>query len=142
MNTNRKTRIEIIIEKHDGLLWGRVEDKGNFLPTPYGATINDVINNLRELIEDYQAHEGKEDKFWGKVDLNKVDYEFSYDLVAFFEEFEELKISSIAKRAGINESLMRQYATGKKYPSADQAKKIEDTIHGLAKKLQEASIYA
>jgi transcriptional regulator with XRE-family HTH domain len=71
-----------------------------------------------------------------------MEIELSYDLQAFFEEFNELEISSIAERAGLNPSLVRQYATGSKYPSADQAKKIESALHSLAKKLQNVAIYA
>ena len=37
-------------------------------------------------------------------------------LEAFFNKIDELKISSIAKKANLQESLMRQYASGNKYP--------------------------
>ncbi len=71
-----------------------------------------------------------------------MNVEFSYDLQAFFVEFDDLKSTGIARRAGINESLLRQYASGSKYPSEEQVKKIEDAIHTLAKRLQQVSIYA
>jgi hypothetical protein len=135
-------KVDLIIEKNDGILWGRVEGKGNYMPTPYGETKAEVIKNLKELIADYQAHEGKTDKFWSKVHIDKLEVEIHYDLQAFFQEHEYLTISSIAKRAGINPSLMRHYASGIKYPSAIQAKKIEETIHALAKELESVSLYA
>ncbi len=138
----RTMKLQIIIEKNDGMLWGRVEGKGNYMPTPYGKTKDAVIKNLRDLIGDYQLHEGKTDKFWSKLDVNKMEIEIQYDLEAFFEEHDYLSISSVAKRAGINASLMRQYATGIKHPSSDQAKRIEDTIHSLAKELKSVSLYA
>jgi hypothetical protein len=55
-----------------------------------------------------------------------------YDLQTFFEEHDYLKVSSIAKHAGLNPGLVRQYSSGVKHPSAEQAKKIELTIHKLA----------
>ncbi len=142
MNTHRKTKIAVTLEKKDGLLWGIVEGKGNFVPTPYGKTTADVIISLKELISGYQKNEGKKDAFWSKVDINNMNVEFSYDLQAFFAEFDDLKSTGIARRAGINESLLRQYASGSKYPSEEQVKKIEDAIHMLAKRLQQVSIYA
>jgi hypothetical protein len=53
-----------------------------------------------------------------------------------------LKIGSVAEHAGINPGLLRQYASGVKYPSPDQAKKIEDALHHIANELQDVSIYA
>jgi hypothetical protein len=141
-NKRRITKIEIIIEKNDGLLWGRVENMGSHLLTPYGETTEKVIENLRDLVQDYLAHEGKKDKFWNKVDIHNIDFEFRYDLQAFFAEHDYLKISSVAEYAGINAGLLRQYTSGVKYPSPDQAKKIEDAIHHIAGELQEISIYA
>lgn len=135
-------KLEIILEKNDGILWGRIEGKGNYMPTPYGETKNAVIENLKYLIKDYQAHEGKHDKYWAKVDVNKIDIHVLYDLEAFFLEHDYLSINAVAKRAGINASLMRQYASGVKHPSGTQAKRIEDTIHALAKDMQAVSLYA
>ena len=83
--TGTMKKIELILEKNDGFLWGRVEAPG-WMPTPYGATINDVIENLKELVADYVAHEGKNDKAWNKIDWSKVTFDFRYDLVAFFRD--------------------------------------------------------
>ncbi len=142
LNKSSIQKIEIIIEKNDGLLWGRVENMGTHLLTPYGKTTEKLIENLNELVLDYLANEGKKDKFWNRVDISKVVFEFKYDLQAFFAEHDYLKISSVAEHAGINPGLLRQYASGVKYPSPDQAKKIEDAIHEIALELKEISIYA
>jgi hypothetical protein len=141
-NKTSKTTIEIIIEKSDGLLWGRVENRGKFMPTPFGKTKEALIENLKKLIYDYQQHEGKTDKAWSKIDIDNLDLEFHYDLQAFFQEHNYLKISSGAEKAGLNPGLLRQYASGVKYPSAEQAIKIENAIHLLADQLKEVSIYA
>ncbi len=141
-NKNRKTKIEVIIEKNEGMLWGRVENKGKFLPTPFGKTKEALIENLKELIHDYQKHEGKSDKVWSKIEVNNVNLEFHYDLQAFFQEHRYLKVSSIAQKAGLNPGLLRQYASGVKYPLTVQAIKIENAIHSLADELKQVSIYA
>lgn len=134
--------IQIIIEKHDGLLWGRVEDCGHFMPTPYGKTKDVVIANLKSLVNDYVSNEGKKDPFWSKIDLEKIEFRFAYDLEAYFKEHDYLKISSVARAAGLNAGLVRQYASGVKYPSAEQAAKISAAVKLIAKELMETSIYA
>ena len=84
----------------------------------------------------------RKDKFWNKVDLSNTQFNISFDLQAFFKEFKEIKISSLAVSAKLNPSLLRQYASGSKFPSVDQAKKIELAVHALAKKLNKVAIYA
>jgi hypothetical protein len=56
-------------------------------------------------------------------------------------EHDEVKISVIAKRAGINPGLMRQYSSGIKHPSKERAKQIEGAIHKLADELRAVSLY-
>jgi hypothetical protein len=138
---NKNEKIEIIIEKNDGLLWGRVEGRGKFMPTPYGITTAKVIINLKELIKDYVSHEGKKDTFWKGLDLNHLQFEFKYDLESYFQEHDYLKISSVAEQAGMNPSLVRQYASGVKYPSSEQAEKIRGAIKKIAKDLMHDGIY-
>ncbi|MFI5193662.1 MAG: hypothetical protein ACHQD7_06380 [Chitinophagales bacterium] len=134
-------KIEIIIEKNDGLLWGRVESRGNFMPTPYGEHTEQVVENLKALIKDYVSHEGKKDVYWSKIDLDNIRIEFAYDLQAFFQEHDYLKISSVAEQAGLNPGLVRQYASGVKYPSAAQANKIRNAVKKIARQLLGDSIY-
>ena len=94
------------------------------------------------LINDYQKHEGKRDKYWSKIDMNTAQFEIHYDLQAFFEEYDWITASAIARHADLNESLVRQYATGKKFPSLEQAKKIQTIIRDLSKPLQKLALYA
>lgn len=143
MKTKSRERkiLEIIIEKNDGLLWGRIENLGNFTPTPYGRNTAEVIKNLKTLIAEYIANEGKGDKFWSKLDLANLDFEFSYDLQAYFQEHDYLKITSVAQQAGLNPGLVRQYASGVKYPSEEQADKIRMAINKIANELLKDAIY-
>ncbi len=125
-------KVEVIIEKSGDELWGRIEGAGDFFPTTVGQTTEEVLTNLSELIGDYLAHEGKEDKFWKRAIGQKIEFELYYDVQAFFAEHDEVKISVIAARAGINPALMRQYASGVKHPSKDRVKQIEATRHQVA----------
>ena len=138
-STNRRQKVEVILEKNDGVLWGRTEI-GDQLFTPYGENIEKLLTNLKELLTDHIQNEGKDVDFWKKLDVESLAVELKYDLEAFFLEHNYLKITSIAEQAGINPGLLRQYASGVKHPSAEQAKKIESTIHRIAKELQEVAI--
>lgn len=135
-------KFEVIIERGDNEFWGRIENTGDFRPTTVADTVPRVIGNLRELIEDYIQHEGQKDEFWEGVKVDQVTFDLRYDLQAFFQDHDYLKITVIAKRAGMNPGLLRQYASGVKYPSADQAKKIEKAIHNLGQDLGRVSLYA
>jgi predicted RNase H-like HicB family nuclease len=69
-------KIEVIIEKGNKEFWGRVEGY-DFLPVTSGKTITNVLENLKMLIEDYIAHEGKSDKAWKNILVNEIDFSVS-----------------------------------------------------------------
>lgn len=68
----KPTKIEVIVELSDGVLWAYIEGKGDFLPATYAKTTKGVFQNLRTLIKGYQKHEGKQDAFWKKVNANTI----------------------------------------------------------------------
>jgi hypothetical protein len=139
----RTIKLEVIIERNEDMFTARFEDKGKFaLAVGSGDTLDLAFKDLIEIIKDYQENEGKTDKFWQKVDPAKIDFDLRYDLQAFFEEHDYLNTTAVAKRAGINPGLVRQYTSGVKHPSLAQAKKLESTIHKLAKELAQVSLYA
>lgn len=132
-------KFHIILEKGEGELWGRVESpKGiepGFLLTTVGESTGKVTDNLKDLIADFIEHEGQGSDYWKTVDISSITFDYQYELTELFEIFDVLKIGKVAQRAGINPSLMRQYASTVKFPSIEQAKKIEKAIHDLAKEL-------
>lgn len=122
------TKINLIVEKgEDGRLWGRVNFRNNLI-VDVATTVDALERKMRKLI----------------MELYDIDIEFTnaYDVSAFFENFSYLNQSRIAYLSGINPGLLRQYASGVKHPSAQQAKKIEVAIHKLAKELKSVSLYA
>jgi hypothetical protein len=135
-------KLQVIIEKGNDVLYGRIEGSRLFTPTTSADTKKEVLSNLKMLIKDYQENEGAEDNYWNKVDVDTVEFELLFDLQSFFEEFDWITASAIARHAGMNESLVRQYAAGKKFPSLEQAKKIQAVIRELSKPLQKLSIHA
>ena len=134
--------LQVIIEKVDDGLYGRIEGRKSYLPVTFGKSKSEVLQNLKGLIKDYQKHEKKGDSFWLKLDTENLEFEIVYDLQSFFNEYDFLNASAIARHANMNESLVRQYATGKKHPSVEQAKKLEEVIRKLTKDLNNVSLYA
>lgn len=126
----KRLLIKLIIEGGDGSLWGRINYEDDLL-VDEAATVEKLQAKMQQLLRDF-------------CDLDSESYifEVEYDLTAFFEQFDYLKITKIAELAGLNGSLVRQYATGKKFPSAQQAEKIENTIRQLATQLSKVHIYA
>lgn len=51
----------------------------------------------------------------------------------------ELNISAVARRMGIQQSLLASYIKGTKVPSPERKKLILDTIHDIGRSLQEVS---
>lgn len=51
------------------------------------------------------------------------------------ETFEAVKISAVAREAGMNPTLLRQYLAGTKQPSREQALRVQDALHRVAKRL-------
>lgn len=132
-------KLTIIIEPGDGEMWGRIDAPYTMLTT-VGNSVEEVTQSLKDLIQDHLDHEGKEQKEWQGVHVKDIKFENVYDLTELFEVLSAVKINSIADLAGINQSLMRQYASGVKYPSPTQAKKIQEAVHQLGQKLMQVSI--
>jgi hypothetical protein len=121
--------IELIIEKGETGIWGRVNYNDNLIVEEVG-NLNDLESNMKGLLNDFEG-----------VDSEAIIFDIRYDVYALFQQFDFLNISKVAKHADIHPGLLRQYASGVKHPSLNQAKKIEDTLHRLAADMQKASVY-
>lgn len=134
-------KLEVIIEKNENMLWGYIAEKGDFLPGARARTIREVLKNLKIVIRDYQQHEGREDGYWKKVILEKIDWVICYNLQAFFLEHDYLNIAAIARRAGLSPSLVRDYKAGVRHPSEMQVRKLEHAIREIAESLRKVKVH-
>ena len=132
-------KLIIIIEPGDGEMWARIDAPYTLLTT-VGKTVEEVTQNLKDLIQDHLDHEGKAQAEWQGVKVEDIKFDYVYDLTELFDVLSAVKINSIADLAGINQSLMRQYASGVKYPSPQQAKRIQEAVHQLGQKLMQVSM--
>jgi len=105
-----------------------------------GETEAEAKESLQDAIE--MAHEHVEETGeWGDyLPLKEYsDIEYLYDLSGFFKTYDFFDVSALAKRIGMNSSLMRRYKTGSKKASPEQKRRISTGIHTIAKQLSAAS---
>ncbi len=121
-------KLELVIEKGDETLWGRVNYEDDLL-TDEAENQQVLETKIRNLLKDFHQ-------------LEDVEFSYSYDLSAFFDTHDYLKVSKIAELAGMNPSLVRHYAAGTKTASADQVKKIEEAVQAVANHLAGVSLIA
>jgi hypothetical protein len=74
------------------------------------------------------------------MELVREDIRLKYSLVYFFKEYKSLNASGLARRIGMNPSLLAQYATGKKSPSKKQVDRIMRGVRELGKELSRISL--
>ena len=122
-------KLTIIVEKQQDELTGRVMYEDD-LVVDSAKDLGVLEEKLRVLLK----------RFHG-VDPAVIQFQYKYDLSSLFDAFDVLKISNVARIAGVNPSLLRQYVIGNKQASAAQARKVEAVIHKLGKELAAVQIY-
>ena len=121
-------KLLVVLERESGTLWSRVSYNKELI-VDSAATLQALKKKLKKVLHDF--HE-----------LDNVEFDYAYDLTVFFEEFSFLNQTKIAELSGINPGLLRQYASGVKNPSKEQANKIQTAIRDLAGKLRAIKISA
>lgn len=114
-------KVPLILEKDSGKIWGRVTIGDNLI-IDNARNISLLEKKLKKVLKNFER-------------IDDVEFEYSYDLTIFFEQFNFLNQSKIAELAGINSGLIRQYSSGYKQPSKEQLAKIETAIRTIAGKL-------
>ena len=125
-------KITVIIEKSTDLYSAYVPDdiKSIFI-NGQGKSINEAIADLKEAV--YEARESYiEDGKAVPDDLaGEIEFIYKYDIVSLFDFFDEINLSSFARKNGINESLLRKYRNRLAFASEKQCRKIEAGLHRL-----------
>jgi hypothetical protein len=122
-------KIPLTIERQEGTeLWGRINYNDNLI-TDFAETVQELEVKMKALLWDFE-----------ELAPENVEFIHQYDIYALFQKFDFLKISTIAEHAGMNPGLLRQYVSGVKSPSIEQAKKIEKTLHNLAAEMKNVII--
>ena len=114
--------------------------EGFDLAMSYGDTLNDAKRDFEKFPQEY-INVSKEAGRSIPEELNggNLEFEYVYDLSGFFAHYNFISPTKIARRIGINTSLMRQYASGVTYIGSSKKKQIENEIHNIGKELMTVS---
>lgn len=94
-----------------------------------------LLDTYQEILDMY-----REDGKPVPEELQDLEFEYIYDITSFFNEYNWINISALAKVLGMNKSLLYQYKKGNTYISHQQMKRIEKGVHELGKRLLEFSV--
>lgn len=95
---------------------------------------DDFANSRNEMLEAY-IDEGLP----VPEELRDVEFEYRYDLSAFYDAHPYLNVSKLAEHMHINASLMRQYRRGQ-YISEEQVMRIQEGIRSIGRELAETTL--
>lgn len=108
----------------------------DFPVTAYGETVEaariDLDNVIADVLEFYKK-EGKEPD--PALNGGNLEFIFKYDIASIFNHFGMLDATGLAKKIGMNPSLLRQYKSGHTLASDKQKQKIEKGLHELGREL-------
>lgn len=116
--------VSFLIEKVEGGYTAYAQD---YSILAEGDTLEETYKDATEAFEDQCEY----------LNESPNDYriEFKYDLPTLFEVYKIVNVAALAERLHMNNSLISQYVTGKKEPSAKQKLRIEQGLHEFAREL-------
>lgn len=129
-------KVTAIIEKSEsGMYSVYVPDKlpGCFL-NGQGFNVEEAKQEMFDTLEEIKEYQKE---VTGSVpdELNNLEFEYQYDVSSFFDYFKEFNVSALARRVGINASLMRRYRNRSAFASTTQLKKIEEALKNIGQEL-------
>ena len=124
-----------ISQASDGSFWCHTETD------VYGCGLNSVGTTVKGAKEDLMTclADAKCDYEESGKTPYEVEFAYQYDLQSYFDYFSFLNVTEIAKRAGINPSLMRQYTSGVKNAGEKTYERLAACMSAITKDLQIAS---
>ena len=124
-----------VYKSDDGTYWCHTEND------VYGAGLNGRGNTVTEAKEDLFSclEDAKEDYISQGKEPTPVEFEYVYDLQSFFEYFFVFNVTEVAKCAGINTNLMRQYTSGVKKAGEKTYANLSACISNIKKDMMTAS---
>lgn len=125
-----KKKVLFVVEKSDVGYWA-------YTPGLSIYTDGDTFNELRyNACEAYNLH--LEDT---GVEIDEKNIRLEIDLKQFFQHYRVINAKFLAKRIGMNESLLSQYVQGRKKPSPKQTRRILLGIHEIGRELSNLNLF-
>ena len=97
----------------------------------HGESIDELKVNIREAIDLHlEGLLDDDEKIADELIRGEYELDLRINIQDLFEHF-PLTVKGVSDRAGMNRTLLNQYATGKKTMSEKQALRITDVIHRI-----------
>lgn len=122
----KKKKIYITVEKTDTGYSAFTEDEQVYTTS---RNIRELYENLIEALE--LASDDPE------AVITKDQLQLNLDLQQFFKYYKVINANFLAARIGMNPTLLSQYVSGKKRPSARQTEKIIQGIQMIGRELSD-----
>jgi predicted RNase H-like HicB family nuclease len=122
--SKKKEKLKFIVEKTDTGFSAYCKEYPVYTT---GNSFTELLANAEEALSLYDESQSN------KVQEKEIDLEI--DLQQFFQYYRVINAKFLARRIGMNETLLSQYVQGKKRPSAKQNSKILNGIHEIGKEL-------
>lgn len=130
----KKKKVTVIIEA-SSTGFGAYSDA---LPgiTGYGDTVEEAKQDLQDAISSVmEVHARRRTVPEAWLNGGNLEFVYKYDMASLFEHFGMLDVTNLAKKIGINPSLLRQYKSGLALASDKQKQRIEKGLHALGEEL-------
>ena len=124
----KKPKIKVTILKEDSGYSATAIIGKDFIGTQ-GETFEELKANILEAVN--LAFEDNE------IVYTFDEFDLTLDLPSFFNFFKVINAKALSERIGMNQSLLAQYISGKKKPSANQAQRILMGVQQIGKELSE-----
>lgn len=130
-----KNILVTVSQAEDGTYWCHTEED------VYDSGLNGAGNTVSEAKQDLMVclEESRRDVLAHGGVVEPVEFRYQYDLQSFFEYFSFLNVTEIARRSGINPSLMRQYVSGLKNAGEKTYSRLSSCIENISRELNAAT---
>lgn len=133
MKYRNMKKVVVIIEKGEDGTYGVYSPKLENVIIGSGDNVaeakEDFENSYNEVLEFYI-----DEKRPIPNELKDIEFEYRYDLSAFYNAHPYLNASKLAEHLHVNASLMRQYRRGQ-YISEEQVMRIQEGIRSVGREL-------
>jgi hypothetical protein len=98
-----------------------------------GDTLDELKTNILEAVNLASAEK--------QIVYSMDEILLTLDLQSFFDFYKVINAKALSERIGMNQSLLAQYITGKKKPSAIQTKRILNGVQQIGRELSEIRFF-
>jgi hypothetical protein len=125
-NSKPKIKLTIIKEEKGYTATGQWKDRSLITCGDTWEELQNMIIDMLNLVFEDLGY---------KYAIQEV--EFTYDLPSFFDFYKVLNVSALSKQINMPQSLLAQYISGKKKPSATQKARILKGVQQVGRELME-----